>query len=245
MNNGITNKKTSETRPLKQVITTATPLKSKFAPIDKQGFNARRDNQSDRDYGYAFLSRSPNERAKLNQVATELDIPGNWLADIIALESRFDPAIQNSAGATGLIQFYPKQGISGMTWGGKTTSELKKMSFVQQMDVVKEYLDFPEFRGKLTTLPRVAAAVFGGFPLLDLYIRNPKAALKRGDSAVTFEQYLNKLGANANRKYDFSIHSVQSHKYQPTHQNFVTGCAICKALVKSGSAIVPHQAQAA
>ena len=245
MNNGITDKKTGETKSLEKTVTTATRLKSKFAPIDKQGFNARRDNQSNRDYGYAFLSRSDKERAKLNQVATELDIPGNWLADIIALESRFDPAIQNDAGATGLIQFYPKQGTSGMTWGGVTTSELKKMDFVRQMDVVKQYLDYPEFRGKLTTLPRVAAAVFGGFPLLDLYIRNPKAALKRGDSAITFEQYLNKLGNNANRKYDFSIHSIQSHKYQPTHTSFVPGCAICKALQKSGSAIVPHQAQAA
>lgn len=244
MNNGITNKKTGHTQSLEETITTANRLVSKFAPIDKQGFNAQRYNQSDRDYGYAFLARSDLERAKLNQVATALDIPGNWLADIIALESKFNPAARNSAGATGLIQFYPVEGTSGMTWGKRTTSDLEKMSFVQQMDVVRDYLSFPEFQGKLTTLPRVAAAVFGGFPLLDLYIRNPKAALKRGDSAITFETYLDKLGASANRKYNFDINTSRSHKYQPIHQSFVTGCAICKALKKSGSAIVPHQEQA-
>lgn len=244
LDNGLTNKKTSETQSLPEAVTRANHLKSKFVPTDKNGFNARRDNTSDRDYGYAFLARSNVERAKLNQVATALDIPGHWLADIIALESRFDPKAQNRAGATGLIQFYPRSGNSGMTWGNVTTQELLGMNFVEQMDIVQNYLSFPEFRGKLTTLPRVAAAVFGGFPLLDLYMRNPKEALKRGDSAITFETYLKKLGGTANRQYDLSFNNRMSNKYNPIHDSFVTNCAICKALVKSGSAIVPHQEQA-
>src|SRR5208282_3601342 len=75
---------------------------------------------------------------KLDNVAKFLGIPDDWLAAVIAWESgwSFDPAKQNSIGATGLIQFMPST-AKGL---GTTTDALKAMTFVEQMDWVQKYL---------------------------------------------------------------------------------------------------------
>jgi hypothetical protein len=51
------------------------------------------------------------------------------------LESGVNPHIQNSIGATGLIQFMPKTAIAL----GTTTDELAKMDAVKQLDYVYRY----------------------------------------------------------------------------------------------------------
>lgn len=59
------------------------------------------------------------------------------LAHIVERESRWLPSIQNSIGATGLIQFMPQTARDL----GTTTAELKKMSRVEQSAYVKAYFD--------------------------------------------------------------------------------------------------------
>lgn len=75
--------------------------------------------------------------AKINTVAANLGINPNWLMAIINWESAgsFSPAITNSIGATGLIQFMPKTAI-GL---GTTTAALRQMTAVQQLDYVYKY----------------------------------------------------------------------------------------------------------
>ena len=74
---------------------------------------------------------------KVVSVSKALDIDPNWLMAIMYFESArtFSPSIQNPSGATGLIQFMPSTAI-GL---GTTTTELKNMSAVQQLDYVYKY----------------------------------------------------------------------------------------------------------
>lgn len=74
---------------------------------------------------------------KVMAVSNNLGINPNWLMAIINWESAgtFSPAITNSIGATGLIQFMPKTAISL----GTTTAQLKQMTAVQQLDYVYKY----------------------------------------------------------------------------------------------------------
>ncbi|MBP0902396.1 hypothetical protein ACFSKN_02110 [Mariniflexile gromovii] len=75
--------------------------------------------------------------AKAQEVADKLGIELNWLMAVIELETAgtFDPAITNSLGYTGLIQF-GKQAADRI---GTTQDKLRQMTAVQQLDYVYKY----------------------------------------------------------------------------------------------------------
>ena len=96
---------------------------------------------------------------KVREVSTRLDIDPNWLMAIMYWESAstFSPSKQNSIGATGLIQFIPSTAI-GL---GTTTTALKNMSAVDQLDYVEKYLKV--YKGKMNSYVDTYFEVF--FPL--------------------------------------------------------------------------------
>jgi hypothetical protein len=96
---------------------------------------------------------------KVREVSTRLGIDPNWLMAIMYWESAstFSPSKQNSIGATGLIQFIPSTAI-GL---GTTTTALKNMSAVDQLDYVEKYLKV--YKGKMNSYVDTYFAVF--FPL--------------------------------------------------------------------------------
>lgn len=75
--------------------------------------------------------------AKIKIVASNLKINPNWLMAIINFESAgtFSPSITNSLGYTGLIQF----GNAAARMVGTTTTALRAMTAVQQLDYVERY----------------------------------------------------------------------------------------------------------
>jgi soluble lytic murein transglycosylase-like protein len=72
------------------------------------------------------------------EIAGQLGIDPNWIMAIMNSETggTFNPAITNSIGATGLIQFLPGTAKSL----GTTTDELRAMSNVDQLYYVAAYL---------------------------------------------------------------------------------------------------------
>jgi hypothetical protein len=96
---------------------------------------------------------------KVKKISENLGINPNWLMAIINFESAgtFSPSITNKIGATGLIQFIPSTAKSL----GTSTSELKNMTAVQQLDYVEKYLK--TYKGKYKSYIDVYFAVF--FPL--------------------------------------------------------------------------------
>jgi hypothetical protein len=96
---------------------------------------------------------------KVREVSNRLGIDPNWLMAIMYTESArtFSPSIQNSIGATGLIQFMPST-ARGL---GTTTTELKNMSAVDQLDYVEKYLNV--YKNKLKSYIDTYFAIF--FPL--------------------------------------------------------------------------------
>jgi hypothetical protein len=85
---------------------------------------------------------------KLAAVGAKYGIPLEWLFNLIKNESAstFNPAITNSIGATGLIQFMTTIGNKRMTYAkadGSSpvdTSVLRKMTFSEQLDYVDGFL---------------------------------------------------------------------------------------------------------
>ena len=96
---------------------------------------------------------------KVKKISANLGIDPNWLMAIMYFESAgtFSPSITNNIGATGLIQFIPST-AKGL---GTSTSALRSMTAVQQLDYVEKYLK--TYRGKFKSYIDVYFAVF--FPL--------------------------------------------------------------------------------
>lgn len=88
--------------------------------------------------GYPVYSPSQSDLRKLASIADKYGLPFEWLANLINHETAgtWNPAIQNSIGATGLIQFIP----STADGYGVNVNQLAQMSFTQQLDYVDAYL---------------------------------------------------------------------------------------------------------
>jgi hypothetical protein len=89
--------------------------------------------------GYSVYDTSRNDLKKLGQIADKYGFPVEWLANLINHESAgtWNPAIKNSIGATGLIQFLPSTALGY----GVTANQLAQMTFSQQLDYVDRYLE--------------------------------------------------------------------------------------------------------
>lgn len=79
--------------------------------------------------------QDPDFNEKLKKIATALGVDAKDLLTVMKFESNVNPSIVNSIGATGLIQFMPATARNL----GTTTTELRKMSAVEQLDYVYKF----------------------------------------------------------------------------------------------------------
>lgn len=125
------------------------------------------------------------------ELAVWIGIDVNWLMAAMAFETgpkaRFLPTALNLAGsgALGLIQFMPLT-LKGM---GYTTDQVRAMSQIQQLQLVREY--FAPYRGRLKTLNDVYMAIL--YPV----------AIGRPDDYVLFKEgtkaYRQNIGLDINK----------------------------------------------
>lgn len=109
-------------------------------------------------------------KKKLIQVSADLGISPDWLLLVMWMESRMKPtAVNRLSNATGLIQFMP----ATAKWLGSSVTEIKSMSAVEQLDLVRRY--YWSYK-----------TVLNGF--VDLYVATfyPKALLQKWDDSRLF-----------------------------------------------------------
>jgi hypothetical protein len=89
--------------------------------------------------GFSVYNLTAADIGKLKELGDKWGIPFEWLCNLMNHESAgtFNPAIKNSIGATGLIQFLTSTAKSL----GTTTSALASLSFQGQLEWVDKYLD--------------------------------------------------------------------------------------------------------
>lgn len=93
----------------------------------------------------------------LLQAAQKLNVPAQWLYDVIKLESNHNPKAKNAIGAVGLIQFV----TSTARDLGTTTSKILAMSYDEQMNLVVKYLQKAiKARGKVDNFLDFYSLVF-------------------------------------------------------------------------------------
>ncbi|MBW4593114.1 MAG: hypothetical protein KME46_09365 [Brasilonema angustatum HA4187-MV1] len=162
------------------------------------------ENNIDNTHGYAYLHKNVAFRRAINTTANKLGIPGSWIADVIAVETNFNPREfhkTNSCGYGGLIGF----GTDDAQEFGTTLRRILSLPPERQMTYVEKYLSRPHIKRHLNRgVEYVAAAVFGGRGLLNKLIKNPSKALRTSDGAINLQTYMQRLGREVGRRYDFN-----------------------------------------
>jgi murein DD-endopeptidase MepM/ murein hydrolase activator NlpD len=225
--------------PLNQAFTSSNPIQPSSDPGTRSNNNGTSSN-----FGYKYLAKNPDKAAKIKQVAANLGINPQWLADIIAFESKFTTLGHHGNGAYGLIGFRPRGGGDRRVWlsDGTTVDQIANMSFNQQMDKVEQYI---RSHGKIKSIQELAAVVFTGQPGLEAYRRNPAEALRtQGEGGFNLGDYIRALGRDVRRSYQVSDTRGTLEKTAPTHTTYTPGCEHCEALLASGSQIVAHRGMA-
>lgn len=103
---------------------------------------------------------TPEFMKRVIEISSDLKIDPDDLMATIARESRFDPKIQNSSGAYGLIQF-TKDSIDEINRVNGTQyskEDIKKMNAMEQLEMV--YLHYKPFAGKMHNLGDVYLVTF-------------------------------------------------------------------------------------
>jgi murein DD-endopeptidase MepM/ murein hydrolase activator NlpD len=216
--------------------TARNPIKNMPLPADKNAYSS----SPDKNYGYQTIAQDKPFRQELHRVAQSLKIPTQWLADLMAFETggTFSTSITNTGdygGARGLIQFMPET-AAGL---GTSTEALARMSRTEQMVYVEKYLRQHTDNGRLVSKPEdLVMAVWGGIGNLEKLKRDPESVRNLSDGDIKFSQYVKRLGEHAGRFYATSYEP----QVTPVHTQYRGSCAMCQALIRSGSGLLPHQA---
>ena len=120
--------------------------------------------------GFPVYNLSLSDAVRFENLAVKYGFPPEWLANLVNFESggTFNPAIKNSIGATGLIQFLP----STATGLGVSTVQLASMNFATQLGYVDKYLSkfFNSIGVSRGIFDKVKAKVTSKFTQTDLFM---------------------------------------------------------------------------
>lgn len=148
-----------------------------------------------------FINKVTSNQAafdkKVKDIAYKLGVDADWLMFIMNYETggSFSPSITNDINAVGLIQFLPKT-AAGL---GTSTDALSKMSNVDQLDYVYDYLK--AYRGDMVDYYTTYLAVFYPaalgqpdtyqFPSVD--VNDNPSFFKTGNTMADFKKGLDNI----------------------------------------------------
>lgn len=202
------------------------PLSNGRVPIQRSSYPAK--NNPEANYGYSELAKDKAFARQLNRVADNLNIPGQWLADIMAYENdTFSPSRYGGSNNhyVGLIQF----GEDAATDMGTTRAYLASLSRVEQLKYVEKYLKMRP--GPLTTMEHVYMKINQGNSL-----GAPSSWASARDGNGGLPSHFKGIGSHAGRRYQTSFDGPA-----PLHTSYRPGCATCQSLSLSGNATIPHR----
>ena len=234
------NTRTNVAVPIERVATPSQPAPTTQAPINRRAYGFGNPNRPQRNnpranYGYDVIARDPEFAAAIANLGDHLNIPAQWIADVMAYESttNFNPNVENGIGAIGLIQAIPETyralGLTRSQMLGMTRAE-----YVRR--VARPYLD--EFRGRIETVEDLLASIFGGARLFN---RPPAARRNATDGHIKFYRYCQVLGNTTGRRYRTS-YDVATSATRPVHTTPQAGCPTCQSMQARFRVVHPHEA---
>jgi hypothetical protein len=204
------------------------------APIIRNRTTLPQDIPANYLRGQALLN-DPAFNKRLQELAKTLKTSVTNLVKIMEFESKLDPKIRNSVGATGLIQWMPTTAIDIHK---TTVDKIRMMSGVEQLDLVEEYFIAKGIR-------RYPNATLGTLYLLVLFpfAVNKPANYKIGSSGPksknTYDRVRRKIKGKWRWKYVYNKRGKGKVSYQQLFaiQNPIPGSSKSKGFVTKGEIV--------
>jgi hypothetical protein len=199
------------------------------------------------NYGYQQVANDRDYRIRLAEVSSALNIPAQWLADVIDFETigTHDAGIVNPLGCVGLIQFCPGGGMADLAqeWGvsvSQASSRLQGMTPAQQLDWVHYYLNrYSNSGAELHTIEDLYALINGGPGGLAQSVEGRRGINDYFDGGGgTLVSHFNRLGNRAGRQYATSYRTFETSY----HTSPVPGCHECNRQANAFGQVFPHEA---
>lgn len=214
--------------PSERKVSVAQPVRNTYASNRAVDYPPQR---GDENWGYTALARYPQLAREINRVAAKYNMPGQWLADVIAYESAgtFSSSISNEWGYTGLIQF----GNDVMKDLGVTKTQLMRMQPHEQMRYVDAYLALRLRQSGVKAYKGPEWLVAGinqgnvGIQQVDRY--GARAVLdpqNRDGGGTTLYYYMQNLGKYVKRQYRF-LGDRRQRAQTVIHDKVYADCALC------------------
>ena len=151
--------------------------------------------QTGTDVDVSFENLPQDFLDAVNAMATRLGAKADWFLAVMNFESAgtFNPAKRNpSSGATGLIQFMPKDAPGDV---GKTTDELAAMTRLEQLKYVELYFS-KKGKGRLKSLEDVAMCVFYPVAIGNPNYQFPPRVVNANNGINTPKEYVRRVLLN-------------------------------------------------
>ncbi|MEM7370698.1 MAG: transglycosylase SLT domain-containing protein [Bacteroidota bacterium] len=154
-----------------------------------------------------YIANVEEFELKVKDVSRSLDIPPEWLMAVMYSESRFNPSVLNhrGSGATGLIQFMVPavKDLNRRLGTSFYMSDIKRMSAIDQLDLVREYLQTMRERyGEYDSLTDLYLAI--------LYPR----AMENGQDYVLYakpsKKYAQNIGLDEDHNGSVSVSDIDN-----------------------------------
>lgn len=207
-------------RPASSVVDTYNPLRPTRAST--RAVDYRDPNNVDHNYGYQFLEDNAQVRTKLHQVARNLMVPTQWLADVIATVTGGSFSTSTNGNGVGLLMF--DQESARIV--GYDLAQIGKMNAVQQLDLVEKYLSMGgELTGQYRSLENLWLAVWAGRENANMDVSEAM------DNPTMREglEWVSRIGNAAGRRYN-SMHDLVTGGGHMTHTSYHPDCETCRAL---------------
>lgn len=246
---GRVNTGNSSSRP-EAVFNNATPQQTSRAALHR---NSYPPNNPTHNYGYRQIADDPDYAAALSEVADDLGIPAQWLADVIDFESdaTHSTSITNSIGCIGLIQLCPNNGLLDVarmlgvsqSVARQRVSNMTRAEYLRTVN--RAYLSRYSEGGKLLntiedlyTLVNAGPTKLRWSPAQRVGINDVNYVNGRRIGGQLLHHF-RQLGNRAGRRYESSYDNLQSNLGH-VHENIVPGCAECQRMQQNFGGIYPH-----
>lgn len=230
-------------------VSSSAPRNSGVAALHRNAYTAGNRNNPEHNFGYAAIANDRSYRIALAQTSASLNIPTQWLADVIDFETggTHNPSTPNRSGCVGLLQACPTGMLADLAqkWRVNVTVATRRLGSMTRAQYLQEaqwwLARYSENGRLLNTIEDLYSLVNGGPNALRMSVNrrrgvNDRNAQGQGGQLV---DHFRQLGSRVGRRYESSYDRTQSN-LGSTHTGFVAGCIECARMQNQLGTITPH-----